>query len=190
MLKTRRRMKLSPEEELFLRQLDRYGEAHYQDVPVPAKRLQIERGVRPAELAHLIAAAIPDRLCHKKGVWTVWNPTSLCKKRGVRASPRFQTPCLCTALPKTPSGRRCDTTLSRVGAMDSATGLLSMPVIAMASNARTSSETTARGAAGRFPLPARFLFCVCRGAVQSIIYTYVSYSSDRELARLEQAWRW
>ena len=57
MLKTHRRMKLSPEEELFLRQLDRYEEAHYQDVPVPAKRLQIERGVRPAELAHLIAAA-------------------------------------------------------------------------------------------------------------------------------------
>ena len=85
MLKTRLPMKLSPEEELFLRQLDRYGEAHYQDVPVPAKRLQIERGVRPAELAHLIAAAIPDRLCHKKGVW---NPTALCKKRGVRAKPK------------------------------------------------------------------------------------------------------
>jgi hypothetical protein len=52
-------MKLSPEEELFLRQWI-YDEAHYQDGQGPAKRLQIEHGVRPADLALLIAAAIPD----------------------------------------------------------------------------------------------------------------------------------
>ena len=59
MLKTRLPMKLSPEEELFLRQWI-YDEAHYQDGQGPAKRLQLERRIPPADMALLIAAAIPD----------------------------------------------------------------------------------------------------------------------------------
>jgi hypothetical protein len=59
MLKTHRRMRLSPDEELFLRQWI-YDEAHYQDGQGPAKRLQIERRIPPADIALLIAAAIPD----------------------------------------------------------------------------------------------------------------------------------
>ena len=59
MLKTRLPMKLSPEGELFLRQWI-YDEAHYQDGQGPAKRLQLERRTPPADMALLIAAAIPD----------------------------------------------------------------------------------------------------------------------------------
>src|SRR5262245_56310421 len=53
------RMKLSPDEAVFLRQW-MYDEIHYQDGRGPAKRLQVQHGVSPADLATLIAAAIPD----------------------------------------------------------------------------------------------------------------------------------
>lgn len=59
MLKTRRQMKLSHEEERFLRHW-MYDEVHYQDGQGPAKRLQIEHRVAPADLASLIAAALPN----------------------------------------------------------------------------------------------------------------------------------
>lgn len=52
-------MKLLPDEALFLRHW-MYDELHYQDGPGPAKRLQVERGTIPADLALLIAAAMPD----------------------------------------------------------------------------------------------------------------------------------
>jgi hypothetical protein len=53
------RMRLSPEEERFLRHWI-YDEAHYQDGVGPAKQLQLQRQAKPADLALLIAAAIPD----------------------------------------------------------------------------------------------------------------------------------
>src|SRR5438067_13392062 len=53
------RMKLSPEEEAFLRHW-MYDEVHYADGPGPAKQLQLHHGVAPADLALLIAAGIPD----------------------------------------------------------------------------------------------------------------------------------
>jgi hypothetical protein len=53
------RMKLSPEEESFLRHW-MYDETHYQAGLGPAKRLQLEHRVIPADLAVLIAAALPD----------------------------------------------------------------------------------------------------------------------------------
>jgi hypothetical protein len=59
MLKTHPPMKLSREEELFLRHWI-YDEAHYQNEPGRAKRLQVEHRIRPADIAVLIAAAIPD----------------------------------------------------------------------------------------------------------------------------------
>jgi hypothetical protein len=52
-------MKLSRDEELFLRHWI-YDEAHFRDGVGPAKRLQVEHQVLPADLAALIAAAIPD----------------------------------------------------------------------------------------------------------------------------------
>jgi hypothetical protein len=52
-------MKLSPEEEAFLRRW-MYDEVHYQDGPGPAKQLQLQHRVIPADLATIIAAAIPD----------------------------------------------------------------------------------------------------------------------------------
>jgi hypothetical protein len=52
-------MKLSRDEELFLRHWI-YDEAHYQDGIGSAKRLQVQHRVRPADLALLIAAALPD----------------------------------------------------------------------------------------------------------------------------------
>lgn len=59
MLKTLPRMKLSPEEELFLRHW-MFDEVHYREGQGPAKRLQVEHRVAPADLASLIAAALPD----------------------------------------------------------------------------------------------------------------------------------
>ena len=53
------RMKLSADEELFLRHW-MYDEVHYQAGIGPAKRLQREHKIVPADLAVLIAAAIPD----------------------------------------------------------------------------------------------------------------------------------
>jgi hypothetical protein len=53
------RMKLSREEETFLRHWI-YDEAHYAAGPGPAKRLQVQHGAIPADLAVLIAAAFPD----------------------------------------------------------------------------------------------------------------------------------
>ena len=52
-------MKLSRDEELFLRHWI-YDEAHFQNGVGPAKRLQVENRVAPANLAALVAAAIPD----------------------------------------------------------------------------------------------------------------------------------
>jgi len=52
-------MKLSRDEELFLRRWI-YDEAHYLSEIGPAKRLQVEHRVTPADLAALIAAALPD----------------------------------------------------------------------------------------------------------------------------------
>jgi hypothetical protein len=52
-------MRLSREEEAFLRAWIA-DEARYQDGVGPAKHLQVERGVKPADLAVLIAAALPD----------------------------------------------------------------------------------------------------------------------------------
>jgi hypothetical protein len=54
-----RQMRLSREEETFL-QYWMYDEAHYQKETGPAKRLQLQHGAAPADLAILIAAAIPD----------------------------------------------------------------------------------------------------------------------------------
>jgi hypothetical protein len=56
---THLRMKLSRDEELFLRHWI-YDEAHYRDGIGPAKRLQIEHRVIPADVATLVAAAMPD----------------------------------------------------------------------------------------------------------------------------------
>src|SRR5437660_2309609 len=61
MPKTLPLMRLSREEELFLRRW-MYDEVHYQDGPGPAKQLQLAHGTIPADLAALIAAAIPDPL--------------------------------------------------------------------------------------------------------------------------------
>lgn len=52
-------MKLSREEEDFLRHW-MHDEVHYREGTGPAKRLQVERAVAPAELAERIIAAIPD----------------------------------------------------------------------------------------------------------------------------------
>jgi len=52
-------MKLCPEEGVFLRHW-LFDEYHYKSGAGPAKRLQIEHRVVPAELSVLIAAAIPD----------------------------------------------------------------------------------------------------------------------------------
>jgi hypothetical protein len=52
-------MKLSRDEEAFLRHWI-HDEARYEAGVGAAKRLQVQRGARPAELAIIIAAAIPD----------------------------------------------------------------------------------------------------------------------------------
>ena len=52
-------MKLSPDEESFLRHWI-YDEAHFRGGVGPAKRLQVEHRIVPADLAALVAAAIPD----------------------------------------------------------------------------------------------------------------------------------
>ena len=52
-------MTLSREEEAFLRHW-MFDEAHYRQGAGPAKRLQLRHGVVPADLAAIIAAAIPD----------------------------------------------------------------------------------------------------------------------------------
>ena len=59
MLKTHPRMKLSREEETFLRHW-MFDETHFLNGPGPAKRLQVAQHVTPADLAVLIAAALPD----------------------------------------------------------------------------------------------------------------------------------
>jgi hypothetical protein len=56
--KTRPPMKLSRDEETYLRHW-MHEELHYQCGPGPAKRLQFEHGVASADLAAVIAAAIP-----------------------------------------------------------------------------------------------------------------------------------
>jgi hypothetical protein len=52
-------MKLSREEDVFLKHWI-FEEFHYESGAGPAKRLQLEHRVVPAELSILIAAAIPD----------------------------------------------------------------------------------------------------------------------------------
>src|SRR3954469_1958610 len=52
-------LKLSSDEERFLRHWI-HDEVHYQEGPGPAKRLQLQHRAIPADLAVLIAAAIPD----------------------------------------------------------------------------------------------------------------------------------
>jgi hypothetical protein len=59
MLKTHPRMKLSPEEEAYLRHW-MFDEVRYQEGQGQAKQLQLQHGATPAELAVLIAAALPD----------------------------------------------------------------------------------------------------------------------------------
>ena len=59
MLKTHPRMKLSREEEAYLRHW-MSDEARYQEGQGPAKRLQLQHDITPADLAVLIAAALPD----------------------------------------------------------------------------------------------------------------------------------
>jgi hypothetical protein len=59
MPKTRPLMKLSRDEEVFLRHW-MYEEVHYHDGPGLAKRLQREHRVLPADLGTVIAAAIPE----------------------------------------------------------------------------------------------------------------------------------
>jgi hypothetical protein len=59
MLKTHPRLKLSREEEAYLRQW-MFDEARYREGQGPAKQLQLQHGATPAELAVLIAAALPD----------------------------------------------------------------------------------------------------------------------------------
>jgi hypothetical protein len=59
MPKTHPRMMLCPEEEQFLRQW-MFDEVHFEEGIGPAKRLQVAKGVRPAELSLLIAAALPE----------------------------------------------------------------------------------------------------------------------------------
>ena len=56
---TQRRMKLSHDEEHFLRHWI-FDEAHYQSGVGPPKRLQLERRVTPADLGAIIAAAMPE----------------------------------------------------------------------------------------------------------------------------------
>jgi hypothetical protein len=58
-------MKLSREEELFLRHW-LFEQFHYESGQGPAKRLQIEHGVIPANLSILIVAAMPDPADQKK----------------------------------------------------------------------------------------------------------------------------
>ena len=53
------RMKLSHEEEIFLLHWV-FDEVHYQDGLGPAKQLQVEHKITPADIAILVAAAIPD----------------------------------------------------------------------------------------------------------------------------------
>jgi hypothetical protein len=52
-------MKLSRDEDTFLRRWI-FDEAHFRDGPGPAKRLQLAHRIIPADLAAIIAAAIPD----------------------------------------------------------------------------------------------------------------------------------
>ncbi|MFO0966221.1 MAG: hypothetical protein U0793_11645 [Gemmataceae bacterium] len=59
MLKMLPQMKLSPDEEVFLRHW-MFDEARFREGQGPAKRLQIGHGVVPADLALLITAALPD----------------------------------------------------------------------------------------------------------------------------------
>jgi hypothetical protein len=53
------RMRLSREEEVFLRHW-MYDETHFREGTGPAKRLQLQHRAVPADLATLIAAALPE----------------------------------------------------------------------------------------------------------------------------------
>ncbi|MBY0526034.1 MAG: hypothetical protein K2R98_21750 [Gemmataceae bacterium] len=52
-------LKLSRDEDVFLRHW-MYDEVHFQEGPGPAKRQQLEHQAIPADLAILVAAAMPD----------------------------------------------------------------------------------------------------------------------------------
>src|SRR5947209_1497292 len=53
------RMRLSHEEEIFLRHWI-YDELHYPKGQCSAKRLQVEHGVVPADMATIVAASMPE----------------------------------------------------------------------------------------------------------------------------------
>src|SRR5262245_18477771 len=82
------RMRRSPEEESFLRHW-MYDETHNQEGSGPAKRLQLQHRVIPADLAILIAVAIPapaDQEAAGSGpppaeppVWP-WSEDALCTR--------------------------------------------------------------------------------------------------------------
>lgn len=59
MLSKHPRMRLSRDEEVFLRHW-MYDETHYMEGQGPAKRLQVQHRAVPADLAALIAASMPD----------------------------------------------------------------------------------------------------------------------------------
>lgn len=59
MPKTHPRMRLSPDEDRYLRRW-MYDEAHYLDEEGPAKRLQLAHRAIPADLAVIVAAGFPD----------------------------------------------------------------------------------------------------------------------------------
>src|SRR5262245_53468370 len=52
-------MRLSPDEERFLRRW-MYDEVHFQEGRGPAKQMQLQHQVLPAELAVIIAASMPN----------------------------------------------------------------------------------------------------------------------------------
>ena len=59
MPRTQLKMNLSHDEEVFVRQW-MFNEVHFQHGIGPAKKLQLQHAVRPADLAEIIAAAFPD----------------------------------------------------------------------------------------------------------------------------------
>lgn len=68
-----------------------YDEVHYQDHPGPAKQLQLQHRAIPADLATLIAAALPDPAEQERAgsgppptaslIWP-WSAVSLDKRLG------------------------------------------------------------------------------------------------------------
>src|SRR5438874_1281745 len=78
-------LKLSPEEELFLRHW-MYDEVHYKEGPGRAKSLQLQRRAVPADLATLIAAAIPRPAPPQRQTITTSSSTAAPPAASVRQS--------------------------------------------------------------------------------------------------------